>query len=422
MRAVDDKAKVRIRPREEELHKKWAGLVDCIPVNNQQYSFDSLQRQEDFIRSLFETEEELERYRRYRSEWYRRAKEFDPVDAPLAVCCELVSFCNLNCPMCYSATEEFQRSVVGAQRQMPWDVVKSIIDECAEIGVFSMLFSWRGEPALYCSKDEEGRTVTFPDILAYARKRGILEITALTNGQMLNEDMAKAIAAAEPSWISVSIDGLEENYSKIRTPLHKKDASYGAFQRVVQGIKMICEFRDAHGKRRPQIRCNTIYPPIAEDPMAYYEYMKNIGIGWITVNEILDFRGEKLPDDAIVKKWACQYPFQRLTISANGSIIPCTGAHNEEREMLLGRYPGSRLKKIIKEGKSETIELPERRLKEVWHCRELEMIRDIHRTLRRCEIAACRNCRHGALKHGVEWIPDDWDMTTMEWRGRQWME
>ena len=48
--------------------------------------------------------------------------------------------------MCYTITEEFQDSVVGATRMLPWKIVKQIIDECAELGVYSILFSWRGDP------------------------------------------------------------------------------------------------------------------------------------------------------------------------------------------------------------------------------------------------------------------------------------
>ena len=41
------------------------------------------------------SEEEKKKYLFYRSEWYRRAKQFDYGKAPLAVTCELVSTCNL---------------------------------------------------------------------------------------------------------------------------------------------------------------------------------------------------------------------------------------------------------------------------------------------------------------------------------------
>ena len=414
--------KIKIRPRDGELADRWRGKTERIPVNNQQYSFDSPDRMEEFTRSLFETKEELEKYNEYRSEWYRRAKEFDPGEAPLAVCCELVSNCNLNCPMCYTITEEFQSSAVGSQRMLPWDIVKRVIDECAVLGVLSMLFSWRGESTMYRSKDEDGNEVRFPDVLAYARKKGILEITSLTNGQMIDEEMAKAIVEAEPSWISISVDGLEENYRKIRTPANKKGNDYNAFQKVQRNIEVLVSYRDKRGKKRPQIRTNTIFPPIAKDPMEYYQFMKDIGVDWVTINEILDFRGENLPEEAVLENWACQYPFQRLTVSANGCIIPCTGAHNEEDEMVLGRYPGTRPKEITVNKKQKMLSYPEKTLKDAWHSEALEEIRLLQKENRRRDILACRNCRHGAAKHGVEWIPDDWNMETMEWEDGIWRE
>ncbi len=412
-----------IRPRDAELKQKWAGVADHVPVNASQYSLDTPEREEAFIRAQFPTEEEQRRYRWYREEWYRRAKEFDPGDAPLAVTCELVSTCNLGCSMCYTITEEFQGSVVGAQRMLPWEIVKAVIDECAELGVPSMLFSWRGESTLYRSR-HDGRVYRFPDVLAYARRKGILEVTSLTHGQMIDEEMAEAIVDAEPSWISFSIDGLEDAYNKIRTPPSRRDADYNAFETVIGNIRRLVAIRDAKGKTRPQIRVNTIFPAIARNPQAYRDFMERIGVGWVTVNELLDFRGEDLPPEAIIENWACQYPFQRLTVAANGIILPCTGAHNEERALVLGRYKGAPPKVVRRaDGTTAVIDVPEMTLREAWHCSKLEHIRRLHRENRRVEIyPGCRNCRHGAKKHGVTWIPDDWDMERMEWKDGVWRE
>lgn len=418
------KETVDIRPREEGLKKKWQGISDNIPVNPQQYSFDPPEREQVFIESQFPTDAEMERYRWYREEWYRRAKEFDPGETPLAVCCELVSSCNLNCSMCYTITEEFQSSVVGVQRVLPWPIVKAVIDECAELRVPSMLFSWRGESTLYSSV-HEGKVYRFPDVLAYARKQGILEITSLTNGHAIDEGMARELIAAEPSWLSFSIDGLGGVYNKIR--FGGKNNATDPFERLICNIKTLISIRNASGKSRPQIRTNTIFPAISQDPAAYHDFMVQLGIGWVTVNELLDFRGtglehDTLPDDAVIPDWSCQYPFQRLTVSANGIILPCTGAHNEESALVLGRYRGASPKTLRdRDGVEQISEAPETSLAEAWKSSKLESIRKIHRENRRTEIRpGCQNCRHGAVKHGVEWIPEDWDLQNMEWRGRQW--
>ena len=414
------KDEVKFRKREEKLSQKWDGVSEMVPIDGSQYALDTKARKDEFIKAQFPTEDEMKRYKEYRSEWFRRAKEFDPGDAPLAVVCELVSTCNLDCPMCYTITEEFQSSAVGAQRKLPWEIVTKVIDECAELGVSSMLFSWRGESAIYRATDKAtGEVKTFADVLAYARKKGILEITSLTNGSMFGDKMIADLVDAEPTWISFSIDGLGKNYNKIRTPVSKKDTDFNAFEEVMGNLKAIVALRDKLGKTRPQIRTNTIYPPIHENPLAYQKFMQEAGVGWVTVNEILDFRQEDLPDEDVKDDWACQYPFQRLTVSANGSILPCTGAHNEEDELLLGRYTGSKIKKVQSKTTKlkiwKQIDYSEMTLKEAWDCEKLKNIRKMHMQNERKCISACRNCRHGAIKKGVDWVPEDWNMETMEW-------
>lgn len=414
--------KATFAAREKELSEKWSGTTN-VEVNAQQKSFDTLERRTQFDQNLCLTEADRERYSWYRSEWYRRPNEFDPGPAPLAVTIELVSSCNLSCSMCYTITEEFQDSVVGVQRMLPWSVVTSIIDECAKLNIPSILFSWRGESSIYKSRDEEGVLRDLGDVFKYARDAGILEITCLTHGQLLTEKLIQKIVDAEPSWISFSIDGLDKAYNKIRKPTKKNAASDNPFKNVIDNLKQLRAYRDQKAQTRPQIRTNSIFPPIADNPQAYHQFMKSIGVDWVTVNELLDFRGEHLPEDAILSDWACQYPWQRLTISANGTILPCTGAHNEEPEMQLGRYLGSPKKNIrLQNGQRHEIDLPELTLNEAWQSDKLNEIRHKHKNNLRATNPACRNCRHGAVKHGVQWVPEDWDMEKMEWTDREWRE
>jgi len=413
-----------MRPREEELKNKWQGVNERTTVNNQQYSYATTEKEAAFIDAQFPSDAEKTSYYHYREEWYRRAKEFDPGDFPLAICCELVSTCNLGCTMCYTITEEFQGSVVGATRMLPWPVVRNVIDEAAALSIPSILFSWRGESTMYRQRDEDGNVITFTDVLSYARERGILEITSLTHGQLIDEAMAERIVDAEPSWISFSVDGLTGAYNKIRTPRNRIGSDYDAFEVVTSNIKRLVSARNAKGKSRPQIRVNTIFPPISEDPEAYRTYMESIGVDWVTVNEILDFRGDELPQEAIIEDWACQYPFQRLTVSANGIVLPCTGAHNEEDGLVLGRYEGSPAKVVRDvDGKVIIKEVKETTLYKAWHSEKLKDIRKMHMDNRRTEInPGCRNCRHGAKKQGVDWVPEEWNMEKMEWEGRIWRE
>ena len=382
------------------------------------YCYSSEQKEKEFIASQFPTQELKQSYREYREEWHRRADQCEAGEKPLAVICELVSSCNLKCEMCYTITEEFQETVVGDQRMMPWDMVVKLVDECAEIGVPSMLFSWRGESTMYRVKGPDGKPRDFADALAYAREKGILEVTSLTNGRIMSPELMDKIVKAQPNWLSFSIDGLGEDYGKVRKAV-KTDKGCDPFELVAQNIKNIVQLRDQLGYSRPQIRTNTIFPAIAKDPEKYREVMEGLGVGLVTINEILDFRGLELLDDDILDNWMCMYPFQRLVVSANGTVMACPGAHNEEDDVALGKIPGGIKKRVKVNGSTEEIEYPEGTLVEAWNSEKLIRIRELHAANRRKEIWACKHCRHGAKKYGAKWLPDDWDMGEMQWKSKR---
>jgi MoaA/NifB/PqqE/SkfB family radical SAM enzyme len=410
-----------IYPRDIEEREKFDKDGDSITINQSQFSFGPPEIQKKFVESQF-NHEELKRYKEYREKWFTSAKNLDISQGPLAVICELVSTCNLGCSMCYTITEDFQNSVVGATRMLPWKIVKNIIDECAEIGVYSILFSWRGESTLYRQRDENNNIIDFPYVLEYARNKGLLEVTCLTHGQTIEGEFARKIVKAQPNWLNFSIDGLAKEYNKIRTPPSKvNDRNFNAFKKVTENIKNIVKIRNELGLKRPQIRTNAIFPSIYKNPKDYADFMYSIGVDWVTINEMLDFRDGEVSDHEIEKNWICSYPFQRLTISANGTILPCTGAHNEEEGLVFGQYIGSPPKKIMENGKLIVKNLKQMNLKEAWKCEKLNKVREAHRTYQRSKInPGCRNCRHGLKHHGVDWVPDEWDIDKMSWEGHTW--
>ena len=97
--------------------------------------------------------------------------------------------------MCYLLTDKFQNSVVGAQECYLGRFYK-IIDEAADLGVPSISFSWRGESTMYKVRDKNDEWKDFADAISYADKKGILETTSLTHGQLIDEKMAEKIVLA----------------------------------------------------------------------------------------------------------------------------------------------------------------------------------------------------------------------------------
>jgi hypothetical protein len=401
-----------IRQKDQHISEQYEDKD--VAFHESTYLLSSKQQEERFIKEQFTTPEEMAKYRAYRKEWHRRSEQLTSGEQPLAVICELVSLCNLKCEMCYTITPEFQDTVVGSQRMMPWQTVTGIIDECARIGVSSLLLSWRGESTMYRVKDESGQTRDFADALAYARNRGVLEVTSLTNGRMFTPELIEKTVRAQPNWLSFSVDGLDRDYAKVRKQV-KTDNGQDPFKLVMESIQAVIQLRDKLGQTRPQIRSNTIFPAIVKDPDGYRKFMEELGIGLVTINEILDYRGAELPVEAISENWFCQYPFQRLVVASNGTILCCPGAHNEESDVVLGRFPGSGVKRTKVDGREQVTEYPEISLYDAWHSPKIEKIRKLHADNKRCDIWACKHCRHGATTNGVTWIPEDWDREEMRW-------
>ena len=81
---------------------------------------------------------------------------------------ELVSTCNL--AYNYTITDKFQNSIVGAQRMMPWHLVKSIMMMLQKLEFTAFLAGEVKAPCIdIMTKDD--KLYTFPDVLAYAVKR-----------------------------------------------------------------------------------------------------------------------------------------------------------------------------------------------------------------------------------------------------------
>ena len=128
---------VDVRPRDEELHKKWKPLnKNVTPTDNSHFVFSNRQEEEAFYAYQFDTEEK-KKYKEYRSAWWQRAAEYKHGEAPLALIVELVSTCNLACTMCFTIMI-FQNSVTGATRMMPWSQFTKIIDDAKSSGVYHL--------------------------------------------------------------------------------------------------------------------------------------------------------------------------------------------------------------------------------------------------------------------------------------------
>ncbi len=271
-----------------------------IPVNKGHFDLDTDERVEGFGKKLSIGWEED--YYEYRRLWNELPTTKTVRDYPLLVDLELADVCNLDCPMCPTTTKEFKDK--RRKGLMDKALAKKIIDEVAG-KIYCMRLSWIGESTLHPD---------FIEILAYAKQKGIPEVAFLTNASKLNIEYFSKIANAGADWITISIDGLDEEYNKIRKPL--------TFVDTLQKLKDIKKYKDENGLVKPVIKIQTVWPAIRENPTKYYNTIAP-NVDLVAYNPLIDYL-HKDEDIVYVDNFSCPQHYQRVVVASNGQACMCS--------------------------------------------------------------------------------------------------
>ena len=159
----------------------------------------------------------------YRTNWVEFPRQRYMAQYPLDMDIEFSTVCNLHCSMCYTITEDFQKSV--CRTFMEQGLFFKIVDEIGGKVPAVRLSLW-GECMLHSH---------FTEFIRYCKEKGISEGSFLTNGSMIPEDYFKEVAIAGADWIIISFDRLYDTYESIRKSLK--------FEETFQKIKNICRIK-----------------------------------------------------------------------------------------------------------------------------------------------------------------------------------
>lgn len=317
-------------------------------INKGNYSFETPEREAMFHE--YKGEGWSDEYKEYRRNWEEYPKKQFVSKYPLLVDIELASLCNLKCPMCYTISKEFKKKVNA--KFMNFELFTKIVDEIAD-DVPAIRLSLRGESTLHPK---------FIECIQYAKNKGIKEISFLTNGSKLDRENFIKMMQAGASWITVSFDGLREEYEKIRKPLKYED--------TLNKIREIKKIKEEFNSHKPVIKIQGIWPSIRNNPEEFYNtfepYVDNIAF-----NPLIDFH--KSPDDKVfIDDFHCPMIYQRLVIGADGLVMMCS--NDEENTHVVG------------DANKESVY-------SIWHGDKLSSVRELHK--KPCgykELEVCRNC------------------------------
>lgn len=320
-----------------------------VPINKGNYSMDTAEREalfEQYRGDGWEAE-----YAEYRRNWSEYPQQQQVSDYPLLVDIELSSVCNLNCPMCYTITDEFKQQVNVTR--MDWELYKKIIDEI-DGKVPAIRLSLRGEATLHPK---------FIEAIKYAKDHGIKEVSLLTHGGKLTLPYFQKMVEAGVDWITISVDGLGETYERVRKPLK--------FDELLNKIKAIKQYKEEHQLKRPVIKVQGIWPAIAESGAeAYYNTFAPC-TDLVAFNPLIDY----LSNDTHIEyleEFTCPQQYQRLVIGADGLVMKCS--NDEENREVIG-------------------DLNKETVYQAWHGEKMQAVREMHKQPRGfMQSMVCRKC------------------------------
>ena len=290
-----------------------------------------------------------DKYFIYRAKWYNNPKKFLVEDYPIHLDIELNTSCNLRCPMCVQSTSKIHHET------MELELVKKIIDNNP---VCSIKFNYRGEPLLYPH---------LPEVVAYAKEKGVIDVMINTNATLLTPDYAKKLIDSGLDLIVCSIDATTEKvYDKIRVG--------GNFYETCKNVVAIQVLKRLKKSNTPIVRVQMVEQELnahqVDDFVDFWrEYADEISVVDYKDFNVKKENNTKLPD------WYCSQLWQRLFVLADGDIVPCCRAiqGNNEKMFVLGNIDDTSIKKV-------------------WNGKKINNLRKAHKEGKSHLIGMCRTC------------------------------
>ena len=271
----------------------------------------------------------------YRLRWNYYPKLNITPKAPCHIDIELTNACNLRCIMCVHGQEG-----VKNQGFMEKTMAKRIIDEASALGIASMKFNWRGEATMHKA---------LPELIKYAKDKGILEVQLNTNGTLMNDKMINLLIDSGLDRIIFSLDSAsKEVYERIRVGAKYDD--------VMNAAKKMFITRKEAGLKKPFIRIQMVkMKNNAHEEKLFIERWKNY-TDEVRVSEATD-RGQGksmlLGDSISTGRRKCSQPWQRVAVSWEGKVYPCCADYFEKwqigdarTEKLKDIWTGPRMNKM----------------------------------------------------------------------------
>ena len=377
-----------------------------------------------------------DRYIKYRQDWKNQPRKCFEKKlfgeklkkekiTPLCVDIEIAAICDLACPFCY------RQYVATPDKIMDKKLAFKLIDQASEMNVPSMKFNWRGEPLL---------KPKLPEIISYAKSKGILETIINTNATQLDTKLSKKIISSGHDLMIISFDGgTKKNYEKMRPGRFKKNNFESVIKNISNFSKIKKEMRSVFPRTKIQM---ILTQETRKEGDEFFNLFKDI-VDDVSVKQYSE-RGGRLKDiddhikgrikdkvknynenaDVMVDidntvfvsegRLPCEQPFQRILITYDGRVSMCCYDWGSNHivgyaDDLALKIGDKDFKSVLKDSARKkkgfemmNLKLPKKlnqpqqitkKLNEIWYGEDINKVRELHVSNNLEKVTICKGCK-----------------------------
>ncbi len=217
---------------------------------------------------------------------------------PEIVQIESTNICNARCVFC--PRDEMHRK----QGVMDDALFRKVVDECAALGIRHVRLHNFGEP--FVDRGLAGK-------VAYAKQKGIAEVGVISNGSLIDEQVARAVVEAGLDAINISVDASgREVFERTRVGLK--------YDRVIANIERLIRIRGELGRTHPKLILSFVRQGDGEDERAFIERWRRVA-DKIHITDIHNWAGTLGRDSDV--RYPCYRQWLTFTVLWDGRVSLC---------------------------------------------------------------------------------------------------
>jgi hypothetical protein len=217
---------------------------------------------------------------------------------PEIVQIESTNICNARCVFC--PRDEMKRR----QGVMDADLYRKVVDDCAALGIRHVRLHNYGEP--FVDRNLTGK-------VAYAKQRGIAEVGVISNGSLIDEQVAQGVIEAGLDAINISVDASgREVFERTRVGLK--------YDTVIANIERIVRIKREQRRTHPKLILSFVRQDNSQEEQAFIEHWGAVA-DKIHVTDLHNWAGTLNHESDV--RYPCYRQWLTFTVLWDGRVSLC---------------------------------------------------------------------------------------------------